>query len=182
MAEDLPTLIYRTALGDQRAFELLYQATSPQLYALAIAVLRNRDLAQDTLQEAFISIWHAAGSYNASKGSVQTWLNVIVRHRCIDRLRRLPRNETHFNDAEWANLEADGPTPLQHLVKDADARGLARCLSGLDGQQRDALTLAYFHGLTHSELATHLKAPLGSIKSRVRRGLSSLRRCLHHEA
>lgn len=182
MAEELAALVYRTALGDQRAFEQLYQVTSPQLYALAIAVLRNRDLAQDTLQEAFISIWHAAGSYNANKGSVQTWLNVIVRHRCIDRLRRQPKHETHFNEEEWANLEADSPTPLQHLVQDADARGLARCLSGLDGQQRDALTLAYFHGLTHSELATHLKAPLGSVKSRVRRGLSSLRRCLHHEA
>lgn len=179
MTEDLPALIYRTALGDQRAFEQLYQATSPQLYALAIAVLRNRDHAQDTLQEAFISVWHAASSYNASKGSVQTWLNVIVRHRCIDRLRRLPRQETQINDAEWATLEAKEASPLQHLVKDADAQDLARCLSGLDGQQRDALTLAYFHGLTHSELATHLKAPLGSVKSRVRRGLSSLRRCLH---
>lgn len=179
MAEDLPTLVYRTALGDQRAFERLYQATSPQLYALAIAVLRNRELAQDTLQEAFISIWHAASSYNASKGSVQTWLNVIVRHRCIDRLRRLPRHETQFSDSEWASLEADAPSPLQHLVKDADARGLARCLNGLEGPQRDALTLAFFHGLTHNELATHLKAPLGSVKSRVRRGLNNLRRCLH---
>jgi len=179
MTEDLPALIYRTALGDQRAFEQLYEATSPQLYALAIAVLRNRDHAQDILQEAFISVWHAAGSYNASKGSVQTWLNVIVRHRCIDRLRRAPRHETAFNDADWASLEAEGPTPLQHLVQDADARGLARCLKGLESQQRDALTLAYFHGLTHSELATRLKAPLGSVKSRVRRGLSSLRRCLH---
>lgn len=181
MAEDLAFLVYRTALGDQRAFEKLYQQTSPRLYALALMLLRRKDLAEDVLQEAYVSIWHSAASYNADKGAVQTWLNVIVRHRCIDRLRREPQRQTSLDENGWEQMVADGPTPLDELLSDADARILARCLETLDGKQRESLALAFFQGLTHSQLAAHLSAPLGSVKAWVRRGLERLRGCLHHE-
>lgn len=181
MAEDLAFLLYRTALGDQRAFEQLYRATSPRLYALALTLLRRRDQAEDALQEAFVSIWHSAASYNEAKGSVQTWLNVIVRHRCIDRLRREPRGQTTLADEDWNHFESHDPEPLQQLLADADGRLLAQCLEGLDQRQRESIALAFFQGLTHSELAVHLGTPLGTVKAWVRRGLERLRGCLYHE-
>lgn len=180
MAADLAELIAATAQGDQRAFEELYQATSPTLYALAIAVLRNADHAQEVLQEAYINIWRSAASYSADKGSVQIWLNVIVRRRCIDRLRHAPAPTDELSLMDWSAIEAHEPSPLQLVQADADAADLARCMQGLGAPQQRALSLAYFHGLTHRELAKKLKLPLGSVKSQVRRGLENLRRCLHH--
>lgn len=179
-ADDLLRLIQATAGGSKRAFEELYQATSPKLYALAMAVLRNSDHAQEVLQEAYINIWRSAATYSASKGSVQTWLNVIVRHRCIDRIRHAPVPTEELSLLDWSNIEASGPSPLQLVQADAEAVDLARCMQGLGGSQQRALSLAFFHGLTHSELANKLKLPLGSVKSHVRRGLENLRRCLHH--
>jgi RNA polymerase sigma-70 factor (ECF subfamily) len=181
MAEDLAFLIYRTGLGDQRAFEKLYKDSSPRLYALAMILLRRKDQAEDALQDAFVSVWNSASTYNPDKGTPQTWLNVIVRHRCIDRLRREPQRTTTLDDEGWAVFEASGPTPLQELLSDADARLLAGCLEHLDSKQKESVALAFFHGLTHSELAAHLSAPLGSVKAWVRRGLERLRGCLHHE-
>jgi RNA polymerase sigma-70 factor (ECF subfamily) len=181
MAEDLAFLIYRTALGDQRSFEKLYRETSPRLYALAMMLLRKRDQAEDALQEAYVNVWHSASSYSPDKGSAQTWLNVIVRHRCIDRMRREPQRFANLDDTDWESFEAPGPGPLQELLTDADAQLLAGCMEHLDGQQRVSLSLAFFHGLTHSQLAEHLAAPLGSVKAWVRRGLERLRGCLHHE-
>ncbi|MEO6699554.1 MAG: sigma-70 family RNA polymerase sigma factor [Paraperlucidibaca sp.] len=180
MAADLAQLIAATAEGDRRAFEDLYQATSPKLYALAISVLRNRDHAQEVLQEAYINIWRSAATYNISKGSVQTWLNVIVRHRCIDRIRHAPAPTEELSLLDWSNIEASGPSPLQLVQADAEAVDLARCMHGLGAPQQRALSLSFFHGLTHRELAEKLKLPLGSVKSHVRRGLENLRRCLHH--
>ncbi|HET8707972.1 MAG TPA: sigma-70 family RNA polymerase sigma factor [Pseudomonadales bacterium] len=181
MAEDLAYLVYRVALGDQHAFEALYRHTSPRLYGLAVSILRRRELAEDVLQEVFVSAWHSAASYSADKGSVQTWLNIIVRNRCIDRLRKEPQRSITLEDEDWERIEHDGITPLQELESDAEAEVLARCLEGLDSKQRQSLTLAYFNGMTHVELADYLKAPLGTVKAWVRRGLERLRGCLIHE-
>jgi len=181
MAEDLAFLIYRTALGDQRAFEKLYRETSPRLYALAMMLLRKRDQAEDVLQEAYVSVWHSASSYSPDKGSAQTWLNVIVRHRCIDRIRREPQRYATLDDTDWETFEAPGPGPLQELLSDADAQLLAGCMEQLDGKQRESLSLAFFQGLTHVQLAERLATPLGTVKAWVRRGLERLRGCLHHE-
>lgn len=181
MAEDLAYLVYRTALGDQRAFENLYRHTSPRLYGLAMTVLRRKELAEDVLQEAFVSIWHSASTYSPDKGSVQTWLNVIVRNRCIDRLRKEPQRVVVMENEEWEQIEHNAITPLQELESDAEAEVLARCLEGLEAKQRQSLTLAYFNGMTHIELASHLKVPLGTVKAWVRRGLERLRGCLNHE-
>lgn len=180
MTADLAQLLAATARGDKRAFEDLYQATSPKLYALAISVLRNSDHAQEVLQEAYINIWRSAATYNISKGSVQTWLNVIVRHRCIDRIRNAPAPIEELSLLDWSNIESIDPSPFQLVQADADAAELSRCMQGLGAPQKRALRLAFFHGLTHRELADKLKLPLGSVKSQVRRGLENLRRCLHH--
>jgi RNA polymerase sigma-70 factor (ECF subfamily) len=179
MAEDLAPLVYRTALGDQRAFEQLYRQTSPTLFGVALALLRRRDLAEDVLQEAYVKVWHAAGSYQPERGAVSTWLGTIVRRSAIDRLRR-QRNDTAFlPDPEWELIEDQGPGPLERMLADADARRLANCLEHLDARQRESVHLAFFHGLTHRELAERLATPLGTVKAWVRRGLDKLRGCLH---
>ena len=182
MDDELADLVTRMGAGDQQAFATLYQRTSPRLFTLAISVLRNRDLAQEVLQEAFINIWRSASSYHAGKGSVQVWLNVIVRNRCIDSLRQRTSRIEEVDLVDWPELVSEQPSPLQALQTQHEATDLARCMDGLEAQQQRALTLAFFHGLSHRELAEKLDAPLGSVKSRVRRGLANLKRCLHHAA
>ncbi len=181
MAEDLAPLVYRVALGEQRAFEALYRQTSPRLFSLALLLLKRRDLAEEALQDAFVSVWHGAPSYRPELGTVSTWLNVILRRRCIDRLRREPRAGLPLSEEDWAQLPVNDPSPLQALLSDSDAQLLARCLEQLEGRQRESVALAFFHGLSHSELAQQLTAPLGTVKAWVRRGLERLRGCLHHE-
>lgn len=177
MADDLATLIYQTALGDQRAFERLYSATSSQLFGAALALLRRRDLAEDVLQEAYVKIWHSAASYQPERGSASTWLGTIVRRCAIDRLRRRPEGVS-LDEEEWAAIADDTPGPLHQVMADADARRLGNCLEHLDERQRESVALAFFHGLTHSELAERLGSPLGTVKAWVRRGLDKLRTCL----
>jgi len=179
MAEDLAPLLYRTALGDQRAFEQLYRQSSPQLFGVALALLRRRDLAEEVLQEAFVKVWHAAGSYQADRGTVPTWLGTIVRRSAIDRLRRSRHEGVTLADPDWEELADDGPGPLDRMLDDDDSRRLARCLDHLEERQREAVRLAFFNGLTHSELAEQLATPLGTVKAWIRRGLDKLKGCLH---
>jgi RNA polymerase sigma-70 factor (ECF subfamily) len=179
MAEDLSPLLYRTALGDQRAFEQLYQQTSPQLFGVALALLRRRDLAEEVLQEAYVKVWHSAGSYQPERGAVSTWLGTIVRRSAIDRLRRGKGERAELSEAEWEAFVDEGPGPLERMLEDDDARRLARCLEHLDENQRQSVRLAFFQGLTHRELADRLAAPLGTVKAWVRRGLDKLKGCLH---
>jgi RNA polymerase sigma-70 factor (ECF subfamily) len=178
MAEDLAPLVYRTALGDQRAFEQLYRHTSASLYGVALALMRRRDLAEEVLQEAYVKVWHAADSYRSERGTVSTWMGTIVRRCAIDRLRRQKSQWSELPEPEWELLEDGGPGPLERMLADADARRLARCLEHLDERQRETVRLAFFHGLTHSELADRLTTPLGTVKAWIRRGLEKLRGCL----
>lgn len=178
MAEELATLIYQTALGNQRAFDQLYRQTSPQLFGVAIALLRRKDIAEDVLQEAYVKIWHSAGGFQPERGSANTWLGTIVRRCAIDRLRRRRMEGESLPDEDWNAIEDDGPGPLQHLMADSDARRLGNCLEHLEERQRQSVSLAFFHGLTHSELAEHLALPLGTVKAWIRRGLDKLRGCL----
>lgn len=178
MTDDLAVLLAKTALGDQRAFERLYQLSSPKLYGLALLVVKRRDLAEEALQDAFVSVWHSAHSFSIDKGTAQTWLSTIVRNRCLDKLRRQPQGVIDLKPEEWENLVADCTGPLDAAVADADAKRLNKCLEHLDDKQRQSVVLAYFQGLSHSELAKQLSAPLGTVKAWVRRGLDKLKGCL----
>jgi len=174
-------LLARTALADQQAFAELYRQTSAYLFAIALRIVRDRATAEEILQEAYVSVWHHAGSYDASRSEPRTWLATIVRNRCVDSLRRreldtvaMPRDE---NDEE-IDLPADGPTPVELLLASAAARSVRDCVDGLEGKQKQAIALAFYHGLSHAELAAQLREPLGTVKSWIRRGLERLKRCL----
>jgi RNA polymerase sigma-70 factor (ECF subfamily) len=179
LAAQLAALLAQCALGNQPAFAELYRATAPKLFGVAVRILRREDWAEDVLQECYVSIWNHAADYTAARSAPLTWMTSIVRNRCLDWLRR-PRPEAGGEDYDsvaeaWA---ADVPGPVEQLLAAADARALARCLVQLDSKQRQSITLAFFHGLSHSELAAHMREPLGTVKTWVRRGLERLRGCL----
>jgi len=179
----LAALLARTALGDQRAFAEIYRQTGAHLYAVAVRIVRNGSLAEEILQEAFVSVWHHAGAYEAAKSQPITWLVSIVRNRCLDLLRKREVDTvtlTGANDEDAASFDipSEGPTPVDLLLAGADARAVRTCVDGLDPGPRQAIALAFFQGLSHGELAAHLREPLGTVKSWVRRGLEKLRHCL----
>jgi RNA polymerase sigma-70 factor (ECF subfamily) len=178
----LAELLARTALSDSQAFSELYRSTSSHLYGVAVRIVRDASAAEEALQESFVAIWHHAGSYNAAKSQPLTWLTAIVRNRCLDALRRRELDTISMtaddDDASDLDLPADGGSPADLMLAGADAQSVRECVEALDGGSRQAIALAFFQGLTHAELAVHLKEPLGTVKSWVRRGLERLRQCL----
>ncbi|RZU47243.1 RNA polymerase sigma-70 factor (ECF subfamily) [Fluviicoccus keumensis] len=178
MTDDLTVLLGKTALGDQRAFEQLYRLSAPRLYGLALLVTRRKDLAEEALQDAYVSIWHSAHSFAAERGSAHAWLSTIVRNRCLDKLRRQKLPPTDLSPREWEEIAADCLEPSESVEAAAEIRRLNQCLTHLDDNQRRSVVLAYLQGLSHSELAVRMQAPLGTVKAWVRRGMDKLKGCL----
>jgi RNA polymerase sigma-70 factor (ECF subfamily) len=170
-------LLRRVARRDPAAFRALYDAAAPHLFAVALRILRQRDLAEDVVQDSFVSIWERASDYEPDRGSAMGWLVTIVRHRAIDAIRRLgARPEgASAGDAPLALLAAGSATAAD---RGAERRALDRCLDTLEDQPRRAVIEAYAFGYTHEELAARFGAPLGTVKSWIRRGLERLKLCL----
>jgi RNA polymerase sigma-70 factor, ECF subfamily len=179
LAARLVALLAQCALRNQRAFADLYGLTSAKLFGVALRILRRQDWAEEVLQECYVSIWNHAGDYAVQKSAPLTWMTSIVRNRCLDWLRR-PRQEATGDEYDIA-VEAwqdEAPGPLERLAASSEAAALTRCLQQLEGKQRQSIMLAFFHGLSHSEVAGHMKQPLGTVKTWVRRGLERLKVCL----
>ena len=178
----LAALLSRVSLSDQRAFEELYRLTSAHLYAVALRIVGERAIAEEIVQEAYVNIWHHAGAYDAARSQPLTWLMAIARNRALDLKRRREVDTMGLPGADdngpGIEFPADGPLPVDLLVAGADARAIRDCIETLEPEARQAIALAFFHGLSHGELATHLREPLGTVKSWIRRGLGKLRRCL----
>jgi RNA polymerase sigma-70 factor (ECF subfamily) len=174
--EELLALLKKVANGNQQAFNELYSLTSGQLLAVALKMLKNRDSAEEAVQEAYVSIWYKADYYKEGQGTVLTWMVSIVRYRVLDMLRsKKVRKEDSLSDEDM--LEFDSPGTNESEVPQYNIK-IENCMNELEQQQRQAIHLAYFNGLTHSEVMAHLGLPLGTIKSWIRRGLTSLQRCL----
>jgi RNA polymerase sigma-70 factor (ECF subfamily) len=177
----LAELLARTANGDRKAFADLYGATRAKLFAVSLRIVRERPLAEEALQDSFVSIWHHASDYAQAKGAPTTWMAAIVRNRSLDLVRRA-RETPDIDDVLAAQLVDESAAP----ARDAEARErvhtLERCLAELDAEQRQSIALAFYHGLTHSELAAHVRRPLGTVKTHIRRGLLKLRDCLMRAA
>lgn len=177
--EELAELLARCALGDRKAFERLYQETAAQLFGLLLRIIRDQDLASEALQEGYIRIWKHAGEFRADKAKPMTWMGAIMRNYAIDLIRRSAHQPLIADPIEDLTWLADGGAEPPDLVDQAQwDQALHDCLDQLEGGQRQAMLLAYFHGLTHEELAQRLNAPLGTIKSWLRRGLGRLKKCL----
>ena len=175
---ELARLLIAAGGGDRQAFRGVYDATAAHLFGLALRILRRRDAAEETLQEAFVSIWQHAGDYRPERGAPLAWMGTIVRHRALDRLRR-ERATVPLDDVPEREAWPDpGPTPDVATAAAQDARRLAACLDELAPNPRAAIVLAYRQGLTHEEIAARLSAPLGTVKTWIRRSLGQLRMCL----
>ena len=185
--EDLTRLLARTAARDHAAFKELYDLTSAHLFGVALRILNRRERAEEVLQEAYVNVWNQAGSYAAGLSAPMTWLTSVVRNKALDWLRHLKRADEStlvlIDDAgeDYLDQMADPRADPQELLSQAtEGLRLRHCLGTLDAPQRQSLALAYYDGLSHSELATHLNAPLGTVKAWVRRGLDKLKQCLEH--
>jgi RNA polymerase sigma-70 factor (ECF subfamily) len=179
----LSELVARCALRDRQAFAALYRLSSAKLYAIALRILRRADWAEEVLQDSFVNIWLHIDEYSEHKSAPMTWMTAIVRNRALDWLRR-PNLEHGSADYDLLleRVPDDAPSPEGRLDDARDARRLAECLHRLSASQRQCITLAYLHGLSHGELADHLHQPLGTVKTWIRRGLERLRHCLEQRA
>jgi RNA polymerase sigma-70 factor (ECF subfamily) len=185
-SRELSQLLSRVALSDRAAFARLYERTSGHLLAVVLRIQRDRALAEDLLQDVYVNIWKAASSFDAAQSQPLTWMTSIARNRAIDSLRRqqtqpMLLSTTADNDDEPDAAEAMAdptPGPLDLLTQASDARELSSCLEHLSAQQRQSVALAFFDGLSHAEVAEHLRQPLGTVKSWVRRALMTLKSCL----
>jgi RNA polymerase sigma-70 factor (ECF subfamily) len=174
--DQLRQLLAECSLGNRRSFEQLYRITSARLHGVAVRCVGRRELAEEIVQESFVRIWNNASRYDANLSAPLTWMVNITRHLAIDLLRR--RHEEPLGDLQLEALTDNSPAADEQLSSARQARALNRCLDDLEGMQRQSILTAYFHGLSNADLASHLGAPLGSVKSWIRRGMERLRRCL----
>jgi RNA polymerase sigma-70 factor (ECF subfamily) len=166
-------LLRRLAAGDQKALGEFYDLYAGLANGLALRILRDSSDAEDVVQEAFVQVWRQASRYDPRRGSPQAWLCTIARTRALDRLRRrVSRRE-----------EATEPPPVaSDAPQTEDAMTVRKALEVLSTDQRRALELAYYEGLTQTEIARALNEPLGTIKTRIRAAMIRLREALGPEA
>jgi RNA polymerase sigma-70 factor (ECF subfamily) len=175
-SDQLRHLLAQCSLGDRRAFETLYRSVGPRLHGVALRFMGRPDLAEEVLQESFVRIWNNASRYESHLSAPMTWMINITRNQAIDQLRK--NHDRPLTDIEQDTLPDESPSAHDLLSSAREAHALNRCLETLESMQRQSITVAYFQGLSCSELAEQLAAPLGSVKSWIRRGMERLRRCL----
>jgi len=172
MRADDGGMLQLIASGDRVAFRELVDEVGPRALSLAIRVTANRQLAEEAVQEAFVDVWTKAGRYDASRGGLRQWVLTLVHHKAVDAVR-------HESVAARTSAQA----PLPDAVDDPELLGVAadetvrvrKSLEALPADQRRAIELAYWNGLTYREVAQHLEIPEGTAKSRLRMGLAALR-------
>ena len=176
--DSLAELLSRCARGDEPAFARLYRQVAPTLFSLILRMVKRRDWAEEILQEAFVNIWHHAGDYQPHQSAPMIWMTSVVRHRALDWLRRR-RPETSLEEASEREAWVDpAPEPMEEVLQSSEAQALRNCLKKLEANARRAILLAYYEGHTHEALSRHLEAPLGTVKSWIRRALLQLKGCL----
>src|SRR4051794_13644055 len=162
--------------GDSAAFELVYERHSKVAYSLAHRICGRQSAAEDVVQEAFLSAWRRASSFDATRGSLRTWLLGIVHHRAIDALRRSGGDMRHRSDQPVEEIDVGADVDVGAEVAERERAGIVReTLVGLPPDQVQVIELAYFGGFTHSEIADMLGVPIGTVKGRMRLGLGKMR-------
>lgn len=175
MTLDALILLRRIRSGDEAALAALYAAYGRLVYSLALQILRSPMLAQEATQDTFLKIWRNPQAYDETKGQFSSWLLTLARYTAIDRLRREVRHGDSFTPLD-ENIphEVDEPLFSEH-----DVSHLHTMLALLPNEQRVCVELAYFHGLTHSQIAEKLAQPLGTVKTRLRLGLQKLKELMN---
>ena len=171
-------IVARLAAGDMDAAAELYDRCAGQVLGLARRIVRNEGDAEEVVQDVFSQAWRTARAFEVSRGSVIGWLLVMTRTRAIDRLRARQSRPDTIAESYADTLRAPGPSPSDQVLSDEQATRVRDALLALPAPQRQALELAYFEGLTQSEIAERLTEPLGTVKTRMRTALTVLRQRL----
>jgi RNA polymerase sigma-70 factor (ECF subfamily) len=168
--------------GDPRAFEVLYDRHGGAAFSLAYRMVGKRAVAEDIVQEAFLSIWRSKVRYERERGSVRTWVLGIVHHRTIDALRRNLVHDRRRASAEGIEERQEAPELTDvEAARREEAREVRAALQSLPGEQSRVIELAYYGGFTHTQIAEMLDMPVGTVKGRMRLGLEKMRRELTGE-
>lgn len=169
-------LVEHMMAGDESALAALYDRYSGMLFPMLLRILRDRQAAEEVLQDLFLQLWRNGGNFDASRGSLPAWLMVIGRNRAISRLRRRDSRETVEDVEAWPANAVPSPIDIEGETERALlARKLKTAMAALPREQREAVELAYFEGMTQTEIAQRTGSPLGTVKSRVRAALQSLK-------
>ena len=173
---DLDRMLAAIAIGDQQALKSLYDALAPRLFAILLRMVRRREVAEDLLQDTFVTIWKKAYQFDSRRGNARAWLFSMTRRKAIDRLR-VANRECLGLEGDVASLEF-GAEPWAPGMDSETQITLGRAIGGLRPEVSRAMKLCYYHGLTHEELAVELKVPLGTAKSWIKRGLAQMKLCM----
>ncbi|MCD2516708.1 sigma-70 family RNA polymerase sigma factor [Massilia sp. G4R7] len=175
---DYEAALHACARGDQGALRRIYDQDGRRLLGVALRIVRQRQVAEDVLHDAFLSIWTRAGTFDPARGAGRGWIHSIVRNQAISFARSSDR-ELPLGDDVLAGLAADpGLGPEEAFALGEDLGRLRDCLVGLDASKRTSILYAYVDGCSHSEIAQRLRSPLGTVKAWIQRGLKSLRECM----
>jgi len=172
-------LIERMRTGDEAALSTLYDRYSAMLFGMLVRILRDQQAAEEVLQDLFLQLWRNAAQFDAARGSLPAWLMVIGRNRAISRLRgRRDREVLEENEGDYANTFASGQNIEDEAQRAQVARNISAAMQQLPVEQRQAVELAYFEGMTQSEIASQTGIPLGTVKTRVRTAMQTLRQII----
>lgn len=178
LASDLAELLARSARGDQQAFADLYDRTSARIYGMVLRVMRDAAQAAEVTQDVYLEIWRQSARFDASRSGVMPWLLMIAHRRAVDRVRAAQSSTVRDNRYAELNTERPYDEVSERVESSIEAQRVRKVLHDLTEVQREAISLAYFGGYTHSEVSELLHIPLGTVKTRIRDGLIRLRDAL----
>jgi RNA polymerase sigma-70 factor, ECF subfamily len=173
----LTEALIQTGRGDRSAFEAVYKATSAKLFGVCLRIFPDRNEAEEALQDAYLTIWNRAASFEAGRASPISWLVAVTRNRAIDRLRAKGKAGLASLD-EAAEVADSAPLADAQLLAAGEDRALHGCIDGLDRRDAHFIRSAFIGGATYADLAQREGEPLGTVKSRIRRALIKLRACM----
>lgn len=174
--DDWTSLIALTAQGSQSALSRLYDRSSPRVYGLVLGILDDRSAAEEVTIDVYMQVWRTASRFDPSRGSASGWLLMIARSRAIDRLRAGQIERTRRELPEYLDRALDaGDDPEICSLRSEQARLVREALAQLSPEQRESILLAYFSGMSHSEIAARNSLPVGTVKTRIRLGMQRLR-------
>lgn len=172
-------LLVRVADGDVHAFEDLYECTARRVFGLAQRVLIDADMSAETTQDVFLALWtDGAARFDPARGSGMSWVMTLAHRRAVDRVRA--EDSHRVRDLRWGikNRDVDYDHVAETVVERSEAQAVRSCLGSLSALQRQAIELAYYTGMTYTQVAEHLEIPVPTAKSRIRDGIKRLRSCL----